>query len=88
LSGGLGGLFALGIFTRRANGVGALVGLIASALILYWVKTHTSLHFFLYAGTGFVSCLIVGYLVSLIVPVRKKNLTGLTIYYMGRREDG
>ncbi len=88
LSGGLGGLFALGIFTRRANGVGGLVGLIASALILYWVKTHTSIHFFLYAGTGFISCMIVGYMVSLIVPVRKKNLAGLTIYDMGRRENG
>jgi SSS family transporter len=88
LSGGLGGLFALGIFTRRGNGVGGLVGLIASALILYWVKTHTSMHFFLYAGTGFVSCMIIGYMVSLIVPVRKKNLAGLTIYDMGRREDG
>jgi len=88
LSGGLGGLFALGIFTRRANGVGGLIGLIASALILYWVKTHTSIHFFIYAAIGFVSCVIVGYMVSLILPVRKKNLAGLTIYDMGRREDG
>lgn len=78
--GGLAGLFALGIFTRRANGVGALAGVLVSTAVLYWVQQHTRLHFFLYAGIGFLTCLAVGWLVGLLVPVARKSLDGLTMY--------
>ena len=66
--GGLGGLFLLGVLSRRAHGRGALVGLIASAAALYYVTNHTDLHFFLYGEVGLFSCMIVGYLASLIIP--------------------
>ena len=65
---GLAGLFALGIFTRRANGAGALVGAVASAVVLYLVQQHTRLHFFLYAGVGTTTCFVVGWLASLACP--------------------
>ncbi len=78
--GGLGGLFALGIFTRRANGYGAFVGAFISAIILYFVKYHTPINIFLYPTIGFTVCLVTGYLASLIIPERKKSLEGLTIY--------
>jgi SSS family transporter len=62
--GSLGGLFALGIFTKKANGYGALVGAFTSAVLLWFVKTHTQMHFFLYAAVGTVSCFVIGYFMS------------------------
>ena len=77
--GGLSGLFALGIFTRRARTIGALVGLASSAVVLWAVIHFTAIHFFLYAGIGFLACFIIGYLTSLLWPGREK-LNGMTIY--------
>ncbi|MEN7550707.1 sodium/solute symporter [Rapidithrix thailandica] len=77
-AGGLGGLFLLGIFTKKANGAGALTGLILSGLVQYIVKVHTSLHLLLYAFTGMVSAFLLGYLFSLLIPDkahRKRELT-------------
>lgn len=78
---GLAGLFALGIFTRRANGPGALIGALASAVTLYLVQRYTDLHFYLYAGIGIITCFVVGWLASLLIPTRQTcNLKELTIY--------
>ena len=82
--GGLAGLFAVGIFTRRTNGPGAIVGFIASAGVLYFVKQFTEVHFFLYAGIGIVTCFVVACLASRLIPVRQRDLEGLTIYTLKR----
>ncbi len=66
--GGLAGIFALGIFTRRANGTGALIGFTGSAIVLAIVQQRTPLHFLLYAGIGTFSAFVVGYLASLMLP--------------------
>ncbi len=79
-SGGLAGLFALGIFTRRAHGTGALIGVPASVLALYLVQRHTALHFFLWSTVGIVTCFVVGYLCSLWIPAEKRPLDGLTLH--------
>jgi len=68
LGGGLGGVFALGIFTRRANAFGAIVGIISSTAILYYVQRHTDVHFLLYGAIGILSCVMIGYLASLPFP--------------------
>ncbi len=86
-SSGLGGLFALGIFTRRANGIGAFTGAIASASALYFIKFYTPINFYLYAFIGFVICFIVGYMASLIIPEKEKSMEGLTLYTSLPRED-
>jgi SSS family transporter len=78
--GSLAGLFVLGIFTRRSNARGALVGAFSSAVVLYLVKTLTDVHFFLYGGIGIGVCVAVGYLASAVLPARQKNLDGLTFY--------
>jgi Na+/proline symporter len=83
--GGLAGVFALGIFTRRASSGGALVGLVASAVVLFCVQRYTSLHFFLYAGTGIMTCVVVGYLASFMMPRRERSLDGLTIHTLRTR---
>jgi len=72
-------LFLLGIFTKRTNATGALIGAVSSGFILYFVKTHTPLSFWLYSAIGFISCYIIGYFASLIFP-GKKGLQGLTYY--------
>lgn len=72
-------LFLLGIFTRKANATGALIGAISSGIILYAVKIFTPLSFWLYSAIGFLSCYIIGYLASCIFT-GKKGLQGLTWY--------
>ena len=84
--GSLAGLFLLGMFTRRAHGVGAVVGVIAGAVALYLVKTHTQTHIFLYALVGIFTCMIVGYLVSLLIPGKLHPIEGLTIFTLKRRK--
>lgn len=81
-AGGLGGLFLLGIFTRRAGGAAALAGLVASGVVQYLVKQYTDIHFLLYTFTGMASCLVVGYLAGFIAPAGKNE--GLTIHTLGR----
>ena len=78
--GGLAGLFMLGIFTRRGNSLGAIAGAIGGAVILYAVKSYTHIHFFLYPAIGVGSSLLLGYAVSLLLPVQRRSLAGLTIY--------
>ncbi len=72
LTGGLAGLFLLGIFTKRANPLGALVGFIGSAVIQYVVSMHTPIHFMVYSLTGMLSCFIIGYLASIVAPMSTK----------------
>lgn len=80
LGGSLAGVFALGIFTRRANSTGTLLGALVSAGFLYWVQRFTPIHFFLYAAIGIGVCFIAGYGFSLIFPSKQKSLAGLTIF--------
>ncbi|RJP18909.1 MAG: sodium:solute symporter [Candidatus Omnitrophota bacterium] len=74
------GLFLLGIFTRRANSVGAVVGAIAGAVVLALVQRYTHVSYLLYASVGISVTVFVGYMVSLIVPRKEGNLKDLTIY--------
>ncbi len=80
LGGTLAGLFALGILTRRAHAAGALAGVVASVAALYLIKTLTAVHFFLYAGIGIMTCVVVGYLTSLVLPHDRVSLEGLTLF--------
>ncbi len=64
-AGSLGGLFALGIFTRSTHGLGALIGAIvgfASVLALHFTKAPVS--GLLYAAIGFLVCFVVGIIAS------------------------
>lgn len=65
-AGGLGGLFLLGMTTKRANGRGAVAGLILSGMLQYYLTMNTNMHVLLFAATGFVSCYVLSYLFSLI----------------------
>ncbi len=82
--GALGGLFVLGGVTRRANGTGAMVGLVVGVSIMVLCWKFNLANGYLYCTIGIVSCVVFGYLVSLILPGSRKDLTGLTLYTMQR----
>ncbi|MCH7227701.1 sodium/solute symporter [Haloferula sp. A504] len=79
-AGSLGGLFALGIFTRRAHGSGALLGAfagLATVLSLHLSKAPVS--GLLYAFIGFAACSLVGWLASLVLTGRSDP--GLSLHH-------
>lgn len=78
--GALAGLFALGIFTRRANGAGAIIGAIAGIIGLYFIQQRGTVHFMMYGGAGIAICFVIGYLASFLFPGSKKSVEGLTIF--------
>jgi Na+/proline symporter len=84
-SSGLAGLFLLGMLTRRANGAGALVGLVVSAFTVWWVKDHTPLFFMMYAFVGIVVSFGVGYVASLLTGGNRKDIEGLSVQTQQRR---
>lgn len=81
LLGGLGGLFLLGLVTRRANATGALCGLVGSIIVQTLVTQHQWVNLLLYSTTGFIACFAIGYVVSLFTGGSDpKHTDNLTIY--------
>jgi SSS family transporter len=76
--GTLGGLFTLAIFTNRTSSIHAWIGVIAAVLALYFFKFHTDLHLLMIGAVGTISCFLTGWVASLIIPSKTKDLTGLT----------
>ena len=63
--GSLGGVFLLGILTKRANSPGVLIGIVISIVVQVLVAIHEPVHLIAYAATGVISCFIAGYITSL-----------------------
>lgn len=78
--GGLGGLFILAIFTKRTSARGAIAGLLISAAVQYLLSTNSDVHGVLFAATGMITCIVTGYLASMLLPQKDKDLDGLTMY--------
>jgi len=77
--GGIGGLFLLGLLTKRANSTGAMIGLACSIVVQIFVSRTGAVHLLLYATTGFISSFGIGYLASLMVRKGTKDISGLTV---------
>ena len=78
----LAGTFALGIFTKRANGAGALLGLLVAGVVCWYIQDYTTYAKqspFIFSGFSFLSALVFGYICSFFFK-STKNITGLTIY--------
>ena len=71
LLGGLGGLFLLGFICPRANSTGAVAGLLTGMAVQLVVMRAQSVHLLLYSSVGFITCFVVGLLVSLLLPGKK-----------------
>jgi SSS family transporter len=78
--GSLAGLFAAGIFTRRASGASALLGFFVSAGALYLVKSAGVIHFYLYAFVGIFVCFLVAWAGGFVIPNRKEGMERFTVY--------
>lgn len=76
----LGGLFVLGVLTRRVHGWAALLGALGGALVMGALPLYTRINGYLYAAIGITVCFVIGYGLSLLIPLRQKPLTGLTIH--------
>jgi solute:Na+ symporter, SSS family len=85
LGGGIVGVYTLGMFTRRANGFGAIGGALASIAVTSLVKAYTSLHWGTYLPIAIFTCIGFGYLLSFLRPARKE-LAGLTVFTPARPE--
>jgi SSS family transporter len=79
-AGGLGGIFVLGIFSKKTNGMGALIGLIVSGLCQYLIKEYTSVHLLMYAFTGMFSSIVIGYLASMFFGEHEEDKMQYTYY--------
>jgi SSS family transporter len=81
----LGGLFALGVLTRRSNGPGALVGVMCGSALVVLLLLKSHVNGYLFAAIGIVTCFVIGYAASLLIPVRTKDISGLTIHGLKSR---
>lgn len=71
----LAGIFAVGIFTKRANTFGVLVGLIAGVIIAYLLNGVGGGNSPFYVSIiSFVVAFVFGYLVSLVVPSKMQKI--------------
>lgn len=71
-TGGLGGMFLLGMLTKKANAKGTLMGLVVSALLIWYISVFTEINFLMYSFFGVASCFGFGYMFSLMFP-NKEN---------------
>jgi SSS family solute:Na+ symporter len=78
--GALGGLFVLGMTSRRANGWGALLGVFAGVSVMVTVWLMEWADGYIFATIGILTSVVVGYMASLVLPSDKQDLTGLTLH--------
>jgi SSS family transporter len=79
LASGLGGLFFMGIFLPRIKGNVAIIGFLGGFFTVLVVRMQTDIHLMLYGFIGLVSSVVIGLLLSYILPVKSSSLEGLTI---------
>ena len=82
LGGGVVGIFALGMFSTRANSGGAICGSILSILIGFYVKFCTTIHWSALLPIMIFSSMIIGYFSSFLFKSKVIDLTGLTIFHL------
>ena len=80
LGGGFAGCYALGIFTKRANWQGAMIGVAVSIVFTLFVWTQDAVHPIFYLFVANFTTILVGYISSYFFPAPTQNLLGLTIY--------
>ncbi len=81
------GLFMLGIFTTKSNGNGAMIGALVGALILWSAQQYTQVSFLLYAVIGIGATFLIGLIASYFFKTPLKDINGLTIYTLDRKNE-
>ncbi|WP_341871445.1 sodium:solute symporter family transporter [Aeoliella straminimaris] len=76
----LGGLFALGFVSKRANGFGAMCGALVGAATMFAVWRYTAINGYLYTTIGILTCMVVGWVASFLAPSPDPDTKRLTLY--------
>lgn len=71
LTSGVGGLFTMGIFSKRIGLRAAITGFVGSILVLLAANSYTNISTTLYGFIGLVSCCLIGWLSSFVFGYRK-----------------
>lgn len=66
LTGGLGGLFFIGVFMKSIKGPAALIGFVSGTAFVFWMTYCTDASLFLYGAAGMVVSVVVAWLVQRI----------------------
>ncbi len=78
--GAFGGAYTLGMFTRRSNWQGVLIGMGFSFVATFVVWWHHLVHPFLYLGISILFSIVVGYVASWFFPAPPdEQLKGMTV---------
>lgn len=80
LGGGFAGCYGLGMFTRRANWQGAIIGVIGSLIITFACWRVGLVNPVFYQPLAIGGCILVGYLASYFFPPPQQSLLGLTVF--------
>ncbi len=80
LGGGFAGCYALGLFTKRANWQGAMIGVAVSIVLTLYAWTQNAVHPVFYIMIANFTTILVGYTASLFFPAPTQSLLGLTVY--------
>lgn len=71
------GIFAAGIFTKSANRVSAVWGVLISAALTYWCQVM-GVATLVQPIVAFISSFVIAWLIGLITPKYAHDITGLT----------
>jgi cyclically-permuted mutarotase family protein len=74
ITGGLGGMFLLGIVTKKANSKGTLLGVLISTITVWYLSIFSDVNFLMYSFIGLFSCVLFGYFFSLIFKNSSKKI--------------
>lgn len=82
IGGGMPGVFALGLLTRRANAPGVIIGAVSSIGFTAWLQTSTDINPFFQGFCAVSASMTVGYVASLFFrnPPLPRDLRGLTLW--------
>lgn len=73
LTGGLGGLFLIGVFFPSIKGKAALAGFISGTSFVFWLQYCTDANLFLYGAAGIAVSVIVAGAASKVFPENKRE---------------
>lgn len=79
LGGGFAGAYTLGMFTRRSNWQGVVIGVAVSIAVTLGAWSVDLVHPYFYLPLSVFVCIVVGYAASWLFPA-PKTLEGLTIF--------
>jgi SSS family transporter len=80
LGGGFSGIYILGMFTVRASFLGSVTGAVTSIVVVLYLQHYTTFHWLFYVPAAVITCFVVGYGVSLLLPQSDRDMTGLTAF--------